>query len=198
MMYVKFCNEAKKTRPRHLIFSPRRDRDRDLPTFPRDRDETETFENYVSRPRRRDRDYIPGTRHKIGNFGDVLPIHSLGIVVKKLNLTEQKQTSQEQDGNSSQNKPIAKQNLNQHSTTCSCVRKRAIKWVVVMSMIVGSSKSANFIHMPLAYNTHTQTYRFMALFPGIPGRAGAERNLLDRMVQGKITGRHNDLSLIHI
>jgi len=62
-MYVQFCNEAKscaywlvnktlwygtETRPRHLIFSPRRDRDRDLPMFPRDRDvwklhlETET------------------------------------------------------------------------------------------------------------------------------------------------------------
>jgi len=52
---VQFCNEAKscaywlvketlwyetETRPRHLIFSPRRDRDRDLPPFPRDRDET--------------------------------------------------------------------------------------------------------------------------------------------------------------
>jgi len=47
------------TRPRHLIFSPRRDRDRDLPTFPQDPDETETFGNYVSRPSR-DRDYIPG------------------------------------------------------------------------------------------------------------------------------------------
>jgi len=43
------------TRPRHLIFSPRRDRDQDLPTFPRDRDETEMFGNYVSRPSR-DRD----------------------------------------------------------------------------------------------------------------------------------------------
>ena len=69
-MDVQFCNEAKSctywlvnetlwyetdTRPRHLIFNPRRDRDRDLPTFPRDRDETETFGNYVSRPSR-DRD----------------------------------------------------------------------------------------------------------------------------------------------
>jgi len=69
-MHVQFCNEAKscahwlvnetlwfetETRPRHLIFSPRRDRDRDLPTFPRDRDETETFGNNVSRPSR-DRD----------------------------------------------------------------------------------------------------------------------------------------------
>ena len=32
-----------------FVFNPRRDRDRDLPTFPRDRDETETFGNYVSR-----------------------------------------------------------------------------------------------------------------------------------------------------
>ena len=61
--YVHFCNEAKscaywlvnetlwyetKTRPRRLIFSPRQDRDQDLPRFPRDRDvwklrlETET------------------------------------------------------------------------------------------------------------------------------------------------------------
>jgi len=39
-----------------LIFSPRRDRDRDLSTFPRDRDETETFGNYVWRPRRTSRD----------------------------------------------------------------------------------------------------------------------------------------------
>jgi len=77
-MYVQFCNEATsceywackwdpivrdrdetETRPRHLIFSPRRDRDQDLPTFPRAQDETETFGNYVSRPSR-DRDYIPG------------------------------------------------------------------------------------------------------------------------------------------
>ena len=67
-MYMKFCNEAKgcahwlvnetlwyETETRHLIFSPRRNRDRDLPTFPRDGDETETFGNYVSRPPR-DRD----------------------------------------------------------------------------------------------------------------------------------------------
>jgi len=69
-MYVQFCNEAKscaywlvnetlwyetETRPRHLIFSQRRDRDRDLPTFPRDRDDTEMFGNYVLRPSR-DRD----------------------------------------------------------------------------------------------------------------------------------------------
>jgi len=42
-----------------LIFSPRRDRDRDLPTFPRDRDVWKLRLETVSRPRRRDRDYIP-------------------------------------------------------------------------------------------------------------------------------------------
>jgi len=91
-MYVQFCNEAKscaywlvnetlwyetKTRPRHLIFSPRQDRDRDLPTFPRDRDETETFGNCVSRPRRRDRDYIPAQWSTLcgrtGNRGSCWP-----------------------------------------------------------------------------------------------------------------------------
>ena len=71
-MYLQFCNEAKscvywlvnetlryetETRPRHLIFSPRRDRD--LPTFPRDRDVWKLRLETVSRPRRRDRDYIP-------------------------------------------------------------------------------------------------------------------------------------------
>jgi len=69
---VQFCNEAKscahwlvnetlwyetETRPRRLIFSPRRDWDGDLLTFPRDRDETETFGKYISRSSR-DRDYI--------------------------------------------------------------------------------------------------------------------------------------------
>ena len=36
------------------------------------------------------------TWHKIVHFGDVLPSQSLGLVLKKLNLTQQKQTSQEQ------------------------------------------------------------------------------------------------------
>jgi len=62
---VQFCNEAKscahwlvnetlwyetETRPRHLMFSPRRDRD--LPTFPRDRDVWKLrLETETSRPR---------------------------------------------------------------------------------------------------------------------------------------------------
>ena len=65
--YVQFCNEAKsctywlvnetpwyetETRPRHLIFNPRRDRDRDLPTFSRDRDVRKLrLETETSRPR---------------------------------------------------------------------------------------------------------------------------------------------------
>jgi len=36
------------------------------------------------------------TRHKIGHFGDVLPSQSLGLELKKLNITQQKQTTQEQ------------------------------------------------------------------------------------------------------
>jgi len=42
-------------------------------------------------------------------------------------------------------------------------------------------------HLPPHHN------RFTALFPGPPGRAGARRELLDFMVQGKINrGRHTD------
>jgi len=37
------------------------------------------------------------TRHKMGHFGNVLPSQSLGIVLKKLNQTQQKQTTQEQN-----------------------------------------------------------------------------------------------------
>jgi len=76
-MYVQFCNEAKscaywlvnetlwyetETRPKHLIFSLRRDRDRDLPTFSRDRDIWKLRLKTFSIPRCRDRDYIPDSR----------------------------------------------------------------------------------------------------------------------------------------
>jgi len=37
------------------------------------------------------------TRHNIGHFRDVLPSQSFGIVLKKLNLTQQKQTTEEQN-----------------------------------------------------------------------------------------------------
>ena len=41
-----------KTRPRHSVFGPRRDRDQDLPAIPRDRDETETYDFcHETRPR---------------------------------------------------------------------------------------------------------------------------------------------------
>jgi len=36
------------------------------------------------------------TGHKIGHFGDARPRQSLDVVLKKLNLTQQKQTTQEQ------------------------------------------------------------------------------------------------------
>jgi len=36
------------------------------------------------------------TRHKIGHFGEVFPRQSLGVVLKKLNLAQEKQTAQEQ------------------------------------------------------------------------------------------------------
>jgi len=37
------------------------------------------------------------TPHKIGHFRDVLPSQSLGVVLKELELTQQKQTTQEQN-----------------------------------------------------------------------------------------------------
>ena len=40
--------------------------------------------------------HVP-TPHDVGHFGDVLPSQSLGAVLKKLNLTRQKQTTQEQN-----------------------------------------------------------------------------------------------------
>jgi len=106
--------------------------------------------------------------------------------VKKLNLTQQKQTSQEQDGNNTQNKPIAKENLNQQSTTCLCVRKGAIKWVVVMSVIVGSSKSANFIYMLLAYNTHTHKHTILwPYFQDYPGEPVLKEIFLTLWCKGR-------------
>ena len=50
------------TRPRHFVFSPRRDRDQDPTTFSRDRTRPNIGKvglETVSRPRRRDRDNNP-------------------------------------------------------------------------------------------------------------------------------------------
>jgi len=41
-------------------------------------------------------------RREISHFRDVLPSQSLGLILKKLNLTQQKQTAQEQDGKNTQ------------------------------------------------------------------------------------------------
>jgi len=37
------------------------------------------------------------TQHKIGHFEDVLPSQSLGLLLKKINVRQQKQTTQEQN-----------------------------------------------------------------------------------------------------
>jgi len=37
------------------------------------------------------------TQHKIGYFEDVLPSQSLGLLLKKINVRQQKQTTQEQN-----------------------------------------------------------------------------------------------------
>jgi len=49
------------------------------------------------------------------------------------------------------------------------------------------------VRITLASCTPSHHNRFMALFPGPPGWAGARKELLDFMVQGKINrGRHTD------
>ena len=40
--------------------------------------------------------YVQSDTKKIRYFGDVLPSQSLGLVLRKLNLAQQKQTTQEQ------------------------------------------------------------------------------------------------------
>jgi len=63
------------------------------------------------------------TWHKIGNFGNVLPSRSLGLVRKKLNLTQQEQTQEQNGKKHTQSKP--KENRNQQpalGTALVCVR----------------------------------------------------------------------------
>jgi len=67
------------------------------------------------------------TRHKVCYFGDVLPSQSLGLVLKKANPTQQKQTTEEQnDKIAYKKKPKSKENLNQQLTLrtahmCVCI-----------------------------------------------------------------------------
>jgi len=64
------------------------------------------------------------TQHKTGHFRDVLPTQSLSLVRKKLNLTQEKQTTQEQNSKKhTKIKSKSKENPNQESTfkNCSCV-----------------------------------------------------------------------------
>jgi len=50
-----------------------------------------------------------------------------------------------------------------------------------------------YVQMPAKATTTPHHNRFTALFPGPPGWAGARRELLDFMVQGKVNrGRHTD------
>jgi len=64
-------------------------------------------------------DWMSPTRHKIDNFRDVLPSQPLGILLKKLNLTEannaRRKAKQEKNAKPKQSKKI-NLNLNQHSS----------------------------------------------------------------------------------
>ena len=65
--------------------------------------------------------------------------------------------------------------------------------------ICAPSHNCRAIPLQLRHVSTPHHNRFMALSPGPLGWAGARRELLDFMVQGKINrGRHTDLSLIHI
>jgi len=75
------------------------------------------------------------TQHKTGHFRDVLPSQSLGIVLKKLNLTQQKQTTEEQNSLSwtrkthkmlypnecTKTKPKPKPTLSFNNCSCVCI-----------------------------------------------------------------------------
>jgi len=71
------------------------------------------------------------TQHKTGHFIDVLPSQSLGAVVKKLNVTQQKHTIQQQNRHSKNRKTQRMLNVNKCTKTktkptlnfknCSCV-----------------------------------------------------------------------------
>ena len=85
-MYVQFCNEAKsyaywlvnetETKPRHLIFSRRRDRDWDIPTFPRDRDVWKVCLETVSRPRLHPCHSEPVTIRNFNHCCLILPVNT--------------------------------------------------------------------------------------------------------------------------
>jgi len=61
--------------------------------------------------------FLSATRHNTGHFGYVLPSTSLGLILKKLNPTQQNHTTQGQNGKKHPNsKPKSKENLNQQSS----------------------------------------------------------------------------------
>jgi len=63
------------------------------------------------------RSYRARTRHKIDHFRDVLPSQSPGIVLTKLNLTQQKKTTQEQNNLNQTRKTHEMLNLNEGTET---------------------------------------------------------------------------------
>jgi len=76
----------------------------------------------------------------------------------------------------------------QSCTFSFCIMPHRKMWIKRLCVCVCSRLSHDLITL----NTHTHS-RFMALFPGPPGWAGARRELLDFMVQGEINrGRHTD------
>jgi len=90
------------------------------------------------------------------------------------------------------------------SANLRCRSKTCCRWLAANT---GRKKSSKLCHLGTIAQlcraislqlrhvlTHTHTHnRFTALFPGPPGWAGARRERLDFMVQGKINrGRHSD------
>ena len=65
------------------------------------------------------------TKYNPGHFGDVLPSQSLGFVLNKLNLTQRKQTTREQNGKTvtqnEKSKPKSEENLNQQVSFKNCL-----------------------------------------------------------------------------
>ena len=79
------------TRLRRLTFSPRQDRDRDVPTFHRDRDVGKMRLETVSRPRHRDRDYIPAYRKVVkGSRMVTSPMTSSDSMTSQADITTSK------------------------------------------------------------------------------------------------------------
>ena len=68
-------------------------------------------------------------------------------------------------------------------------------YLMMLNRLQKTCRDSEITKCPASHQAcYTRTHnRFAALFPGPPGWAGARRELLDSVVQGKINGgRHND------